>query len=151
MKRLIGVIGARECPTESLKLAYQVGREIARHGFGLVCGGMKGVMEESARGCKEEGGLTVGIIPGDDFSQANPYIDIVIPTGMGIMRNLLVVRAASGLIAIDGKYGTLSEIAYALQLQKPLVGLNTWDVCAEFIKVQTAEEALQKLLKQMKA
>lgn len=149
MKKLIGVIGARECSAQALKMAYEVGKEIAKSGFGLVCGGMQGVMQEAARGCKEAGGLTVGIIPGDDPQQANPFIDIVIPSGLGIMRNLLIVRSAEGLIAIEGAYGTLSEIAFALQLQKPVVGLNTWDIADEIIKAETAEEALKKLLRKI--
>ena len=147
MKKLIGVIGARECPASSLKLAYEVGQEIAKYGYGLVSGGMMGTMELASRGCREAGGLTVGIIPGDDPTLANPYLDVIIPTGMGIMRNLLVVRAAVGLIAIDGKYGTLSEIAYALQVGKPIVGLNTWDVSKDVIKVNTAPEAVQTIIK----
>jgi hypothetical protein len=147
MKKLIGVIGARECPESSLKLAYEVGQEIAKYGYGLVSGGMMGTMELASRGCREAGGLTVGIIPGDDPTLANPYLDVIIPTGMGIMRNLLVVRAAVGLIAIDGKYGTLSEIAYALQVGKPIVGLNTWDVSKDVIKVNTAPEAVQTIIK----
>ena len=147
MKKLIGVIGARECPESSLKLAYEVGQEIAKYGYGLVSGGMMGTMELASRGCREAGGLTVGIIPGDDPTLANPYLDVIIPTGMGIMRNLLVVRAAVGLIAIDGKYGTLSEIAYALQVGKPIVGLNTWDVSEDVIKVNTAPEAVQTIIK----
>jgi uncharacterized protein (TIGR00725 family) len=147
MKKLIGVIGARECPESSLKLAYEVGQEVAKYGYGLVSGGMMGTMELASRGCREAGGLTVGIIPGDDPTLANPYLDVIIPTGMGIMRNLLVVRAAVGLIAIDGKYGTLSEIAYALQVGKPIVGLNTWDVSKDVIKVNTAPEAVQTIIK----
>jgi uncharacterized protein (TIGR00725 family) len=147
MKKLIGVIGARECPESSQKLAYEVGQEVAKYGYGLVSGGMMGTMELASRGCREAGGLTVGIIPGDDPTLANPYLDVIIPTGMGIMRNLLVVRAAVGLIAIDGKYGTLSEIAYALQVGKPIVGLNTWDVSKDVIKVNTAPEAVQTIIK----
>jgi len=147
MKKLIGVIGARECPESSLNLAFEVGQEIAQYGYGLVSGGMMGIMEFASHGCRNEGGLTIGIIPGDDPALANPYLDIVIPTGMGIMRNLLIVRSAVGLIAIDGKYGTLSEIAYALQVGKPVVGLNTWDISDEIIKVNTAREAVESIIK----
>jgi len=147
MKKLIGVIGARECPDSSLKLAYEVGQEIAKYGYGLVSGGMMGTMEAASKGCREAGGLTVGILPGDDPTLANPYLDIIIPTGMGIMRNLLIIRAAVGLIAIDGKYGTLSEIAYALQVGKPIVGLNTWDVSEDVIKVNNAQDAVKTIIK----
>lgn len=147
MKKLIGVIGARECSDSSLKLAYEVGQEIAKYGYGLVSGGMMGTMEAASRGCREAGGLTVGIVQGDNPSLANPYLDIIIPTGMGIMRNLLIVRSAVGLIAIDGKYGTLSEIAFALQIGKPIVGLNTWDISEEVIKVSTAHQAVRTIIK----
>ncbi|MBN1406591.1 MAG: TIGR00725 family protein [Calditrichaceae bacterium] len=147
MKKLIGVIGARECPDSSLKFAYEVGQEIAKHSYGLVSGGMMGTMEAASKGCRDNGGLTVGILPGDDPSLANPYLDIIIPTGMGIMRNLLIVRSAVGLIAIDGKYGTLSEIAYALQVGKPIVGLNTWDISEDILKVNSAHEAVETIIK----
>ena len=147
MKKLIGVIGARKCPESSIKLAYEVGQEIAKYGYGLVSGGMMGTMEAASKGCREAGGLTVGILPGDDPTLANPYLDIIIPTGMGIMRNLLIIRAAVGLIAIDGKYGTLSEIAYALQVDKPIVGLNTWDVSEDVIKVNNAQDAVKTIIK----
>jgi len=147
MTRLIGVIGARECPENLLKLAYETGREIAEHGYGLVTGGMMGVMEAASKGCRDAGGLTVGVLPGDTPALGNPYLDITIPTGMGIMRNLLIIRSAVGFIAIDGKYGTLSEIAYALQLDKPVVGLNTWDVSEKIVKSNTAKEAVQTIIK----
>lgn len=148
MKQLIGVIGARECPENSLKLAYEVGQEIAKFGYGLVSGGMMGIMEAASHGCRDAGGLTVGIIPGSDPVLANPFLDIIIPTGMGIMRNLLIVRSAVGLIAINGKYGTLSEIAYALQVGKPVVGLETWDISEDVVKVDTAREAVETIIKQ---
>ncbi|NOX90548.1 MAG: TIGR00725 family protein [Calditrichaeota bacterium] len=147
MKRLIAVIGGRECSPETEVRAYQTGRLIAKNGFGLICGGMSGVMEASARGCKEEGGITVGVLPQDSAGYANPYIDIAIPTGMGIARNLIIVRSAEGIIAIDGGFGTLSELAFALQLGKPVVGLNTWDVSEKIIQVKTPEEAINELLK----
>ncbi|APF19171.1 TIGR00725 family protein [Caldithrix abyssi] len=146
MKKLIGVIGGRDATPELEEIAYQVGRLIAKNSYGLVCGGRGGIMEAAARGCAEQGGLTVGILLGEDTSEANPYIQVAIPTGLGIARNLLVVRAAEGLIAIDGKFGTLSEIAFALQLEKPLVGIYTWDVEPTMPTAQSAEEAMQKLL-----
>ncbi|MGD9899539.1 MAG: TIGR00725 family protein [Calditrichaceae bacterium] len=142
MKSLIAVIGAGQCDDRIYSKAYDVGRHIAEKKFGLICGGLGGVMEAAAKGCRDAGGITVGIIPQEDGSAANPYIDIVIPTGMSIMRNLLIIRAAAGIVAVDGKYGTLSEIAYALQLKKPIVGLDTWDVSETIIKAQSAEEAV---------
>ncbi len=150
MKRLIGVIGGRTCPPELEKMAEEVGQLIAHKGWGLVCGGMGGIMEAAARGCQSAGGLTVGILPGDDFNSGNPFLDVVIPTGLGIARNLLVVRAAAGLIAIDGQYGTLSEIAFALQLGKPLIGLKTWEISEKILPAQTASEAIELLEKALK-
>ena len=146
MQPLIGVIGARACPENIYQLAYQTGTELALNDFGVVCGGLGGVMEAAAKGCKEAGGLTVGIIPDEHFESANSYIDIIIPTVMGIMRNLLVVRSALGIIAIDGKFGTLSELAYALQLHKPIVGLNTWDVSEDVRQANSPGQAVQVLI-----
>ncbi len=147
MKRLIGIIGAGRCDNRIYTLARETGAAAAKSGYGIVCGGLGGVMEGAARGCKENGGLTVGIIPQEKSNFANEFIDIIIPTGMGIMRNLLVVRSAVGLIAIDGKYGTLSEIAFTLQLEKPIVGLQTWDVSEEIVTAENAAQAVDKLIK----
>ncbi|HID40135.1 MAG TPA: TIGR00725 family protein [Calditrichaeota bacterium] len=144
MKELIGVIGAGTCNQNIYLTAYEVGKEIGKRGYGLICGGMGGVMEASAKGCQENGGLTIGIIPHKNKEEANPYLDIVIPTGMGIMRNLLIVRSAAVLIAIDGRYGTLSEIAFALQIGKPVIGLQTWEVSTEIIDASDAIDAVQK-------
>jgi len=147
MKQLIGIIGAGQCDNRIYTLARETGAAVAKSGYGIVCGGLGGVMEGAARGCQENGGLTVGIIPQDETDAANPYIDIVIPSGMGIMRNLLVVRSAEGLIAIDGKFGTLSEIAFALQLGKPLVGLGTWDISEQISVAENPIQAVDKLIK----
>jgi len=146
---LIGVIGARECDERIAKIAFEVGHSIAQSGYGLVCGGRGGVMKAAAEGCKAAGGLTVGIIPSDRFEEANPFIDIVIPTGMGIMRNLLVVRSARGIIAVSGGYGTLSEIAYALQLSLPIIGIETWNVSPAIREASTAQAAVTELIKGM--
>ena len=149
MLKFIGVIGARKCSSETSRLAFEAGKEIALSGYGLVCGGMSGVMQAAAEGCKSQNGLTLGIIPGTDSIEANPFIDIVIPTGLGINRNLLIVRSSLGIIAFPGKFGTLSEIAFALQLNIPIVGFNTWDVDKSIIKVHTAKEAVNKIIKKI--
>ncbi len=146
MLKLIAVIGGRECSAADEQIAWEVGKLIAANNYGLICGGRGGIMEAAARGCRDFGGTSIGILPDDDPAAANPYIDIAIPTGMGIMRNLLIVRSAVGVIAIDGKYGTLSEIAYALQLGKPIVGINSWDLSESIIQAGSAEEAVEKLL-----
>lgn len=138
----IAVIGAGECTAKAAGLAYAVGRLIAEKKAVLVCGGLGGVMEQAARGAREAGGLTVGILPGFNAKEANPYIDIAIPTGLSHARNIIIVRSASAVIAIEGSYGTLSEIAVALKLGKPVFGLNTWDIGPEVIKADTPESAI---------
>ena len=140
----IGVIGAGQCSRETAVVAEAVGKEIARKGAILVCGGMEGVMEASARGAQRAGGITVGILPGLSAEDANPYITIPIVTGMSHARNVLVVRSSQALIALEGGYGTLSEVAIALTLKKPVIGLDTWDASGEIITVATPEEAVQK-------
>lgn len=142
--RRIGVIGNSVCSEEVIKIAEEVGREIAERKGVLVCGGLTGVMEAVARGAKAAGGLTVGIIPGNRASDANPYIDIPIVTGLGYARNVLVVQSSEVVIAIHGKYGTLSEIAYALQFGIPVVGLHTWEVSPDIILASNPAEAVSK-------
>lgn len=149
MQTLIGVIGNGACDMQTSQFAERVGRAIAHHGFGLVCGGLGGVMEAAARGCQQNGGITVGIIPQEMPAAANPYIDIVIPSGMGVMRNLLLVRAAKGLIAVGGRFGTLSEIAFALQLQKPVVALHSWEVSDKIIIASDPDQAVEKLVERL--
>lgn len=118
MKRkppVIGVIGSSAPDDVSLSLAYDVGRLLAEAGAVLVTGGLGGVMEAASRGCSEAGGLVLGILPGGNSASANPYVDIVIPSGMGHARNVLVAQTAQALIAIEGALGTLSEIAIGLK------------------------------------
>lgn len=123
---MIAVIGGSNASPEHCTLAYRVGLELARRGATVVCGGLEGVMEAVCRGTRDGGGTAIGILPGDDPAQANPYVDIPIPTGMGYARNAIVAKAGRAIIAIDGAYGTLSEIAHALGDGTPVVGLNTW-------------------------
>ncbi len=120
-----GVIGSKEVTSEAIwNVALQVGREIARAGAALVCGGLTGVMEASAKGAKEASGTTVGIIPGNVKSEANHYIDIVIATGIGLARNSIVATTSDAIIIIAGGPGTLSEAAFALNLEKPVVAMR---------------------------
>jgi uncharacterized protein (TIGR00725 family) len=144
---LIGVVGSAEEDTELARISEEVGVNIARRGCVLVNGGLGGVMLASAKGSKEAGGLTIGILPGCDIKEANPYIDIPIPTGMGEMRNVLIVRASRGLIAVGGGYGTLSEIALALKAGKPVVGLKTWAVSKDIVPAENPRQAVDFLLK----
>jgi uncharacterized protein (TIGR00725 family) len=124
----ISVIGGSSCEIEVFDQAYEIGKEIAKNKAILVCGGLSGVMEACCKGAKDAGGLTIGILPADDENLANKYVDIKIPTGMGYARNVLVVKTGHAIIAIDGSFGTLSEIGYAMSYNKPLIGLNTWKV-----------------------
>ena len=143
MKRYIGVIGAGDCSDTVEALARDVGFEIGRRGWTLVCGGLGGVMTAAARGCVEAGGTTVGILPGMERETANPYIQVALPTGLGAGRNLLVVRASDLLIAVAGGYGTLSEIALALKGGKPVIGLQTWEHIPGIQHVADPQEAVR--------
>ncbi|MFQ6617906.1 MAG: TIGR00725 family protein [Fidelibacterota bacterium] len=142
-RKFIAVIGGSTCPGEILELAEQVGEEIAKFNGILVCGGLGGVMEASCRGAKSFGGVTIGILPGDDPADANPFVDIPIATGMGISRNQIIIKSSNAAVAIDGKYGTLSEICFCLQLNVPVIGLRTWDI-EGVIPSDTAKEAVRK-------
>jgi len=127
-KRFIAVIGGSNCTAEEARLAEEVGRELARKGVILVCGGMSGIMEAACRGASAEGGLTIGILPGDSRQAANPYVQIPIVTNLGEARNVIVVKSAEVVIAVGGGYGTLSEIGHALRNGIPVIGLNTWSL-----------------------
>ena len=129
MPRLaVAVIGAGVCDQGVWDVAYEIGRLIAARDDVLVTGGLSGVMEAASRGAKDAGGLVVGILPGLDASAANPAVDIAIPTGMGQLRNGLVVTSAKAVIAVAGEWGTLSEIGLALKQGIPVIGWNTWDL-----------------------
>lgn len=123
---MIGVIGANRADARTYGLAEEVGREIAKHGMAVVCGGLGGVMEAVCKGARSGGALTIGIIPSDLKDDANRYVQVPIVTGMGIGRNVVIVKTADVLIAVGGEFGTLSEIAHALNLGKTVIGLDTW-------------------------
>lgn len=144
--KMIGVIGAGSCDNEIYEVARKVGIGIAKTGATLVCGGLGGVMEGACRGAHEAGGQTVGILPGHNRADANPYVSIPIVTDLGHARNILVVRTSDLLIAISGGYGTLSEISIALKLRRPVIGLGTWPNMEGVQYVTTPEEALNAAL-----
>jgi len=146
--KIVGVIGAGKAEEELLKIAEKVGSLLAKKGLMLINGGLGGVMEASAKGAFHEGGITIGVLPTGNKEDANPYIKIPIPTGMGEMRNALIVRASDILIAIGGEYGTLSEIALALKTGKKVIGIKTWKIPG-IIEADTAEEALILVLKSL--
>lgn len=124
----VSVVGAGRLEGAEEALAEEVGGELARAGAILVCGGLGGVMEAACRGARAAGGTTVGILPGPDRRAANPYVDVAIATGLGEARNAIVARAGDAVIAVGGEYGTLSEVALALKLGTPVVGLGTWEL-----------------------
>ena len=146
VKGQIGVIGGGTCSAEIYEIAQEVGREIAQNGFSLVCGGLGGVMEAACRGARETGGITIGILPTSNKGDANPYCDLVIPTGLGHARNVLVVHASDGLVAVDGETGTLSEIAIALKVGKPIVGIKTWELQGRVPLAQGGRAAIAMLM-----
>ncbi len=128
MRKIIGVIGGSAVDQTAFETAYEVGKLMAKAGAILVCGGLTGVMEAACKGAKEAGGTTIGILPGLHIDDANPYVEIPIATGLGHGRNLTIINTAQAIIAISGRYGTLSEIGFALQSGKPVYGLGTWDI-----------------------
>ena len=132
----VAVVGAGSCDASLSTLAEEVGRHLARRGAVLVCGGLGGVMEAACRGAKSARGLTLGILPSLERSEANRFVDVAIPTGLGEARNALVVRASDALIAVGGEFGTLSEIALALKAGKRVVGLRTWELLRAGRKVE---------------
>jgi len=147
--RYVGVIGAGTCSDAVYELAREVGYEIGKRDWILVCGGLGGVMEGAARGCLEAGGRTVGILPGPDREDANPYISIALPTGFGEARNVLVVRASDVLIAVAGGYGTLSEIGLALKMGRGVIGLKTWQGIQGIEFATTPSEAIEMVLRRL--
>ena len=152
VRPLIGVIGGSSATAEEAALAEAVGRALAESGAALICGGRGGVMEAACRGAREAGGLTIGILPGADRGEANPYVALAIPTGIGYARNAIITRAAEAVIAIAGSFGTLSEIAYSLDFGTPVVGLRTWKVereghpAAPIVYTDDPQEAVKEAL-----
>ncbi len=143
-KKIIAVIGGRNADKDLLLKAEEVGRLIAGQKAVLVCGGLGGVMEHACKGAKAAGGMTVGILPQDEKGHENQYVDVPIATGLGVGRNVIIARTADALIAVGGEYGTLSEIAFALQLGKPVVGINSWDIKG-VVPVKNAVKAVNKV------
>jgi uncharacterized protein (TIGR00725 family) len=153
---VIAVIGDSSCSPEEARLAETVGELLAQQRVTVICGGLGGVMEAVCRGAKSKGGLTVGILPGQDPCAANPWVDIPVVTGMGEARNVAVVKSAQAVIAVGGRYGTLTEIAYALKSGIPVIGLNTWSLSRNgreddsIVRVQAAAEAVTKAISSAK-
>ncbi len=141
-KLLVAVIGGNKCSAEVEQICLKLGKLLAEVGAILICGGLSGVMNAVSKGAHDAGGLTVGILPGPDKGSANPHIDIPIATGLGYARNAIVAGSADIVIALSGEYGTLSEIAFALNKRKPVIGIGTWDIKG-IMQVKTPEEAIE--------
>jgi uncharacterized protein (TIGR00725 family) len=141
----VAVVGPGEPGPAELEHARVAGAKLAEGGAVVVCGGRGGVMEAACRGAKEAGGTTLGILPGSSRAEANPYVDVAIPTGMGEMRNALVVRTADALVAIGGKWGTLSEVAFALQAGKPVFAVQSF-AFPEITVCRSGAEAAERAL-----
>ena len=138
----IAVIGGRTADKETLEKAYDLGQILAKRGYLLICGGRGGIMEAASKGAYESGGLTLGLLPGRDTSDANPWIKIALPTGVGLARNSIIACSADGAIAVGGEFGTLSEIAYCKQFGKPVCSLNSWNI-KNLHQVNSAKEAIE--------
>jgi uncharacterized protein (TIGR00725 family) len=143
-KKIVCVIGGHSCNKEMEQISHNLGKKLAKVVDILISGGLSGTMRAACQGFKAKGGLTIGIIPSYDKNEANPYVDIVIPTGLGLARNVLVVKSADAVVALPGEAGTLSEIAYCLQFGIPVISLKSWDIPG-VIKVNTVEEAVEKV------
>lgn len=142
-KKIISVIGGRTCNGPVEDIALKLGKKLAEVFDYLACGGLGGVMEAVSKGFQGAGKTTIGILPGYASDDANAFIDLVIPTGLGLARNVLVVKAADLVIALPGEAGTLSEIAYCLQFGTPVISLGSWDIPG-VIPAASVDEAVQK-------
>lgn len=145
----LAVIGGGQAAPEILDLAREVGREVARRGAVLLCGGLGGVMAAAAQGARKEGGVSIGILPGAKRDQGNPYLTYAIPTNLNHARNIVIAHAADALIAVDGSHGTISEAAIGLKLGKPVMGLAVnWEMPG-LSRAATPKEAVAAVLQML--
>ena len=147
-KQRISVFGGRDITLDVYEDTLEIGRRLADEGYLVFCGGGAGVMEAIAKGVHDEGGIVVGVLKGQDLEEGNKYLTVPIATGIGIARNAILAYNCDAAIAISGQYGTLSEIAYAFQLKKPVIGYKTWDI-DPVIQANTPEEVVSKLNKEL--
>jgi len=148
-KKIVGVIGGHSCTVKVERIAHKLGCKLAKVAGFLVSGGLSGTMKAVCAGFKDGGGATIGIIPSYNKKDANEHIDLVIPTGIGLARNVVVVSSADVVVALPGKAGTLSEIAYCLQFGIPVISLKSWDIKG-VIKAKTVDQAVAKVKKILK-
>ena len=144
MSTYVAVVGPSEASDDELADAEAVGRGLAERGHVVLCGGHGGVMGAVARGASEAGGVVVGLLPGTERSAANPYVTVAIPTGLGELRNALLVRSADVVVSVGGSWGTLSEVAFAVRTGVPVVALHGWSLPVDpaLHPVGTVDEAL---------
>ena len=147
----IAVIGAGDAPSDVVALAERVGRAAADRGAWIVCGGLGGVMAGAARGARERGGRTIGVLPGADRRAANEWIEVPIATGLGEARNTVVVACADAVVALAGEGGTLSEIGFAQKLGRPVVALRAWQEIQGIEHAEGPEEAVERALRLSRA
>ncbi len=147
MRKVIAVIGAGACDEATFQAARQVGERLAKAGCVVVNGGLGGVMDAASEGAHAAGGLVIGILPGADPADANNFVSVAVATGMGDARNAILANTAHGFVAVAGALGTLTEIAFALKRQKPVVSLGSWELCPEVHQAQTPEDAVAWILK----
>jgi uncharacterized protein (TIGR00725 family) len=143
-KKVVSVIGGHICSKEVEQTAQNLGKKLAKVVDVLVCGGLSGTMKAVCQGFQSSGGLTIGIIPTYQKEDANEFVDVVIPTGLGVARNVLVVKSADVVVALPGEAGTLSEIAYCLQFAIPVISLDSWDISG-VVKVRGVDAAITKV------
>ena len=144
-KITVSVIGGSVSNRKVDQLSEKVGKIIAEVGCILVCGGLSGVMMAASKGAKAAGGLTIGLLPGKDKKDANPYIDIALPTTIGYARNAMVACSADIIIALPGSHGTNSEICYGLVYGRPVIDLGNWKIPG-MIQVKDLDDARKKIL-----
>jgi len=149
----VAVVGGAFCSDEEQQMAREVGSEVARRGGVVICGGGSGVMEAAAEGAARAGGTVIGILPGCSTGEGNPYLSFAIATGLGEARNAIIARTADAVIAVGGEFGTLSEIALALKMEKPVIGLKSWSIKSpggldsSMVRMQTPQEAVEYIFK----
>ena len=152
----MAVVGPGRAHPDDVATASALGARLAERGAVIVCGGLGGVMEAACRGAKSAGGMTIGILPGASRKEGNRWLDAAVATGLGEARNAIVVRAADAVIAVGGEFGTLSEIALALQAGKPVVGVGTWTLARPgierdpVVRAADAAEAVEAAMRQLR-
>jgi len=143
----VGVVGPGEATGPQLQIAYEVGQALARRDIVVVTGGLGGVMSAASRGAAESGGITLGLLPGNSRELANPYLTLSVPTGLGEMRNALIVRTCDALISVGGSWGTLSEVAHACRSGCPVFAIDGWNLpTGGPYKAKDAEDAVEQLV-----